>query len=72
MYAENGESFDITEYADLYTFDVLLRCIYSYDSNCVEKKRSVFIIVPVIVCTNIIKLMILMYLSAPAEIRTRV
>ena len=41
VYSENGESFDITEYADLHTFDVLLRCIYSYDSNCVEKKRLV-------------------------------
>ena len=41
VYSENGESFDVTKYADLYTFDMLLRCIYSYDSNCVEKKRLV-------------------------------
>ncbi|XP_065910268.1 ultra-long-chain fatty acid omega-hydroxylase-like [Dysidea avara] len=36
--ADSGESVEITEYLHSYTLDVLLRCMYSSNSNCLEKK----------------------------------
>ena len=29
---------EITEFINSYTFDVLLRCMYSINSNCLEDK----------------------------------
>ncbi|XP_065910267.1 cytochrome P450 4F12-like isoform X2 [Dysidea avara] len=39
--ADSGESVEITEYLHSYTLDVLLRCMYSSNSNCLEKKEKV-------------------------------
>ncbi|XP_065892053.1 cytochrome P450 4F6-like isoform X2 [Dysidea avara] len=39
--ADSGESVEITEYLHSYAFDVLLRCMYSSDSNCLEEKDKV-------------------------------
>ncbi|XP_065885820.1 cytochrome P450 4F6-like isoform X2 [Dysidea avara] len=37
-YADRGESIEITKYLVSYTLDVLLRCVYSTNSNCLENK----------------------------------
>ncbi|XP_065886542.1 cytochrome P450 4X1-like isoform X1 [Dysidea avara] len=36
--AETGESVEITGYLHLYTFDIMLRCMYSSDSNTLGEK----------------------------------
>ncbi|XP_065885838.1 cytochrome P450 4F6-like [Dysidea avara] len=37
-HADRGESVEITKYLVSYTLDVLLRCVYSSNSNCLENK----------------------------------
>ncbi|XP_065910276.1 cytochrome P450 4B1-like [Dysidea avara] len=52
--ADSGESVEITEYLHSYTLDVLLRCMYSSNSNCLEKEE-----VPYVMANNeLAKLMI--------------
>ncbi|XP_065909678.1 cytochrome P450 4F6-like [Dysidea avara] len=41
--ADSGESVEVTEYLHLYTLDVLLRCIYSSNSNCLEKEEIPYV-----------------------------
>ncbi|XP_065897731.1 cytochrome P450 4F6-like [Dysidea avara] len=42
--ADSGESVEITEYLNLYTLDVLLRCIYSINSNCLEEREVPYLV----------------------------